>query len=125
MVGFNAELGFRLAEWTDGRAVIEMPVRPPHLNRSGILHGGVLFTLLDAACGFVGVWTPPGEPIRRALTLSFSANFLGQARDGVVRATAIRKGGGRRVFFATGEVHGPDGTLLAMGEGSYRLRGDG
>ena len=121
-VGFNAVLGMKLVEWTAEHAVMELPIREMHLNRSNALHGGVLATLIDAVCGYAGVWVPPGEPRRKALTLSLSTNYIGQAREGTVRATAVKKGGGRNIFFASCEVRDEAGTLLAMGEGSFRYR---
>jgi uncharacterized protein (TIGR00369 family) len=121
-VGFNKALGFRLAEWGPSRAVMEVTLNEMHLNRAGVLHGGVLGTLIDAACGFSGVWTPPGAPIVKAMTLTLTTNYLGQVREGTVRAIATKKGGGRKIFFASAEVLSEDGTLLAMGEGSYRIR---
>jgi len=121
-VGFNAVLGFRLVEWGPDRAVMEMPIQTMHLNRSNTLHGGVLATLIDAVCGYCGVWVPAGEPRRKTVTLSLTTNYIGQVRAGTIRATAIRKGGGRKIFFASAEVVDADGNLLAMGEGSYRYR---
>ncbi|NQW10532.1 MAG: PaaI family thioesterase [Alphaproteobacteria bacterium] len=122
LVGFNAELGFRLVEWEEGRAVMALDIQAKHRNRSGVLHGGVMATLIDAVCGHAGVWRPVGEPPAKALTLTLTTNFMGQAREGTVTAVATRKGGGKRIFFAAGEVLAADGTVLAMGEGSYRIR---
>lgn len=122
LIGFNQELGFELVEWSEGHAVMEMDIKAMHLNRSGVLHGGVMATILDAVCGFCGVWRPEGEERALALTLTFSTNFMGQAREGRIRAVAERKGGGRKIFFSRGEVFGPDGSILAMAEGSYRIR---
>ena len=123
LVGFNAELGFRLVEWASDRAVMELDIAEKHLNRSGVLHGGVLATLIDAVCGYCGVWRPADEPPAKALTLTLTTNFMGQVREGTVRASALRKGGGRKIFFAAGEVTDAQGNVLAMGEGSYRIRG--
>lgn len=122
LVGFNALLGFRLVEWTEDCAVMELDVKEQHLNRSGVLHGGVMATLIDAVCGYCGVWRPAGEPVAKALTLTLTTNFMGQSREGTVRARAVRKGGGRKIFFAWGEVTDAEGNVLAMGEGSYRIR---
>src|SRR3546814_10001838 len=58
--GFNAVLGMKLVEWGDRHAVMELPIRAMHLNRSNALHGGVIATLIDAGCGYAGVWVPPG-----------------------------------------------------------------
>ena len=119
---FNALIGFRISEWRDDEVVLELALRPELLNRSGILHGGVLATLIDAAGGFAGCYSAtPGEP-RRALSLSLTTNFTGQARDGTVRVVARRRGGGRKVFFSSIEVFNAAGDLIALGEGTYRYR---
>lgn len=43
----SKNLGMRLVEATDGRAVVEMVVGPLMLNGYDIAHGGLLFTLAD------------------------------------------------------------------------------
>lgn len=123
LIGFNATLGFRLVEWTPEHAIMELDIQEQHLNRSGVLHGGVMSTLIDAVCGYCGVWRPAGEPKAKALTLTLTTNYMGQVRAGTVRARGVRKGGGRKIFFAAGEVTDAEGNVLAMGEGSYRIRG--
>ncbi|WP_207477075.1 PaaI family thioesterase [Arenibaculum pallidiluteum] len=120
--GFQGVLGYRLAEWRDGEAVLTMEVGPQHLNRAGVVHGGVYVTLIDTASGFSGCFcTVPGN-VRRVLTLSLTTSFLGQASGGVLRAVGSIRGGGRRIFAATAEVFDGDGRLLAIGEGTFRYR---
>jgi uncharacterized protein (TIGR00369 family) len=120
MQGFNALLGFRRTEWRDGYARLELDIAPQHLNRSGILHGGVLAAMLDATLGFTGVYSDEPGQRRRAVTLSMTTLYIGQARSGTIACRAERTGGGRSVFMATGTVTGPDGALLATGQGVFR-----
>ena len=120
MLGFNADLGFRLVEWADGYAKLELDLTEKHLNRSGILHGGVVATIIDAVGGYCGVWVPGGAEKKRALTLSLTTSFMGTTKEGRIYAIAKRRGGGRSVFFASCEVYSPEGTLIAMGEGTYK-----
>ncbi|HTZ76792.1 MAG TPA: PaaI family thioesterase [Stellaceae bacterium] len=118
--GFNKILAFRIAEWRDGFARVEVDLQEHHLNRSGLVHGGVLAALIDAACGYTGVYPlVEGQP-RRAVTLSMTTTFLGQAGFGTIACTAERRGGGKSIFMASAEVKGPDGQLVAMGECVYR-----
>jgi len=35
----------------DGEAVCWLDITPGHLNRNGLLHGGIMTILLDVACG--------------------------------------------------------------------------
>jgi uncharacterized protein (TIGR00369 family) len=119
-VGFNKEQGFRFVAWAPDRAVLALEIEPRHLNRSGVLHGGVLAALLDAAGGFCGVY-PVGEGrVRRCVTVSMTTNYLGQTKGGTVTCTARLAGGGRTIFTATAEARGADGTLLAIAQGTYR-----
>jgi uncharacterized protein (TIGR00369 family) len=124
LVGFNALLGFRLTDWRPGFAQMDCAIDERHLNRAGILHGGVLATVLDAALGFTGVYNPEPGRRRRCVTLSMTIQYLCQAKGGTIRCTAEQKGGGKSVFMASGEVRGPDGTLLATAQGVYRYIAD-
>jgi len=118
--GFNKILDFRIAEWRDGFVRLEVDLAEHHLNRSGVVHGGVLAAMLDAACGYTGVYPKEGGKVRRAVTLSMTTSFTGQARSGTLICTAERRGGGNTIYMASGEVKGPDGKLLAIGEAVYR-----
>jgi uncharacterized protein (TIGR00369 family) len=119
--GFNAILGFRMTEWRTDFTRIEVDIREPHLNRSGVIHGGVLATILDAALGYAGIYpVEDGGSPRRAVTLTLTTTFIGQAKEGTIVCTAERRGGGKSVFMATGEVRDGAGNLLAIGEGTFR-----
>ena len=119
---FNQMLGIRLTEWAAGRAVLELDVAGEHLNRSGYVHGGVLMTLLDAACGYAGTWSEAGEGARLCVTLDLTTSFVAPAKAGRLTTVATVSGGGRKIFFARAEVRDEAGALLAMGQGSFRYR---
>ncbi len=125
MDSFSRFLGVAIVEWQPDYAVLELEIdRETHVNRSGILHGGVLMTLIDTACGYAGTYCDvPGE-VRRASTLSLTTSFVAPVSGGKVRAVGHRKGGGRKIFFASAEVFSEGGVLLGFGEGSFRYRGD-
>ena len=46
---FARHLGVEMLEYGDGRAKASMRVEAHHLNSAGILHGGAIFSLADAA----------------------------------------------------------------------------
>ena len=118
-------IGYRLTAWREGEAEIALEVDARHTNRSGRLHGGVLATVIDAACGFAGCYeAPPGRGLR-AMTLSLNTQYIGPVPVGTrLTARARRSGGGRRIFFSTCEVRDQDGYLVATGSATYRYRGD-
>ena len=49
---FCAGLGIELVEASSGHATTRVKVEPHHLNFTGACHGGLTFTLADAAFGF-------------------------------------------------------------------------
>jgi uncharacterized protein (TIGR00369 family) len=121
--GFKDLIGYRLVTWREGYAEVALDVADKHLNIVGIPHGGVLATLLDTASGYAGCWcSVPGNQ-RRAVTLSLTTQFIGQARAGTTLTASARTiGGGRRIFFTRAEVHDAAGQLVAHGEGVFRYR---
>lgn len=120
--GFQQLLGYRLTEWAEGQAVLELEMEHKHTNRAGLLHGGVLATLIDTACGFAATFCPLPGRVRRVVTLSLTTNFTGQARHGTLRAVAKKTGGGSRIVFCQADVLDGHGTLIASGQGSFRYR---
>ena len=116
-------IGYRLAAWREDYAEIVLDLGPQHLNGHGIPHGGLIMTLLDSACGYAGVYCPVPGNVRHAVTLSLTTQFVAQAR-GFGRLTAIgrRTGGGRSIFFATGELRDAEGRLIAQASGTFRYR---
>ena len=120
--GFHGLVGHRLTRWEQDFAELQLDVQPKHLNRGGVLHGGVLSTLIDAVCGFAGCYTDDPNEKRGCITLSLTVSFTGQVNGGTIRAVGRRRAGGRRIYTATGEVHDERGELIALGEGTFRLR---
>lgn len=117
---FHEILGFRQVQWQEGLAVLELDLRPYHLNLGGVVHGGVLSSLLDIACAQAGLYCP--ERSRKAITLSLTTTFTGQVNGGLIRTIGTLRSQGRRIFNSSGEILDSEGRLLAMGEGTFRIR---
>ncbi len=120
--GFHHLLGTRLVEWDRDRVVLELAVRPELLNLGGVVHGGVLSTLVDSACGFAGAWSPEPGHVRKSVTLSLTTNFTGQVTEGTLRAVGRKVAGGRRIYTGVAEVFNDAGELVATGQGTFRYR---
>jgi uncharacterized protein (TIGR00369 family) len=121
--GFAKHVGYRLAVWEPDYAEVVLDLLPKHLNRSGVPHGGVIATLIDTACGFVGCYCAAPGRLRRAVTLSMNTSFLGQAAAGdTLSAKAKKTGGGRTIFFARCDLVDSKGQLIATGEAAYKYR---
>lgn len=126
IAGLHELLGYSFTEWQEGRVVGELLLGPQHLNRAGILHGGVLCTMIDAACGAAGLYSADPARRRTSVTLSLNTIFTGQARGGLIRVTAWQRTGGRQIYTSAAEVRNEAGELLAHGHGTFRwLHGSG
>lgn len=122
--GFAHLLGYNLTRWVEDEAELTMAVEQKHLNRSHVLHGGVIATLIDAACGFAGCFIADKTRRRRAFTLSLTTQFIGTVRAGdTISCVARKTGGGRQVFFAVAEVRNQKGELVGRGDATYKYRG--
>ena len=120
---FAGLVGYELGDWSEGRAIVTLQVAGHHMNRTGILHGGVMATLIDSACGLAGCYRAPPAPSRRAMTLSLHTQFLGPVLPGTrLTAEATQTGGGRQTFFTSCEVRDQDGRLVGRGDGTFRYR---
>lgn len=122
---FQRETGYRASMVRPGYAELTLAVSERHLNRSDLVHGGVLMALLDSVGGYCGVIVDDETKPRRAVTLSISTNFMHSARAGsTLTATATKTGGGRRIFFSRMEILDENHQRIATAEGSYRYISD-
>lgn len=118
--GFLTLIGAALERWEPGMAEFTLAIDQHHGNRQGILQGGVLATMLDAACGYACLDGGAGDA--QAVTVSLTVNYLARVDGGRLRAVGSLTGGGRRICFATGTVHAEDGTLVATAQGCFKRR---
>ncbi|MCP5365911.1 MAG: PaaI family thioesterase [Hyphomicrobiales bacterium] len=118
--GFLETVGYRLEEWGPGRAVMHLDITAQHMNRNGVVHGGVLTALLDASCGVCGVYcTRPGN-IRRSVTISLTTSFVNSVTDGHIRTEARMVSRGRKIYFAEAHAFDGNGVLIATASGTFR-----
>lgn len=114
-------LDVRHTQWREGYAEFEMAVAPAHLNRQRILQGGVIATLLDAACGYAGLYRAAAETPIHGYTLSLTLNFLDRGLGDVVVAKGFLERKGATIFFARGEAWMNDKTLVATAQGTFKF----
>jgi acyl-CoA thioesterase len=104
----------------DGRCAWGMEIKPLHMNPYGVVHGGLLYTLVDYAMG--GALTSDLPAGQRCTTLEIKMNYLAPASDGDVRAEAwvVSKGG--RVAVLQADVTVGE-TKLAVATGTFYIQG--
>ncbi len=121
--GYQQAMHYRLSEWQDGHAVVVMEIEPQHMNRRGVVHGGVLSSLVDTAGGFAATWSEEPGAHPGAATLTLTTSFVAPATVGPLRAVGTRRGGGRTIAFVAAEIFDGNGTRVAFGEATYRILG--
>lgn len=114
------DLGVCIVAWREDFCELALPLQPRHLNRRGRVQGGVVATLLDAACGYAGLLSSTSSEVAEGATITLTVNYLAKLTTGTVRAVGRRTGGGRNIYFASGELYAADGTLAATAQGSFR-----
>lgn len=101
----NRLLGLRLVARSRERAEVVLPMRPELLQEAGLVQGGLLTALADAAAVWL-LW--PELPAGRTMTGSdCSVQFLRPAREdgGDLRAIATLVKGGRTLSVVDSHVH--------------------
>ena len=123
--GIMQMLGGRIDSLDEGVCVMSLTLEEKHMNPNGVVHGGVLTTLVDEATGHAIVTVRGLEVMAEAphVTLDMSVSFLSGARVGdelVCEGRILRLG--RSVAFAEAEVRrrGSD-DLVAKGTFTYAI----
>ena len=116
---YLAVLGFKLTEWKDGFARLEMPVRPEHRNTVGFLHGGVIASLLDIAGAVSGSFGVSEEYV--SVTINLNCNYLSPLRADTVVAEGELIRANKSLFFAEARLYDPEHKrLCATASGTYK-----
>jgi uncharacterized protein (TIGR00369 family) len=122
--GFAYAIGIVVDEGRDGAATVSMPVRDDHLNVGGVVHGGVVCTLIDCAVA-VACHSLDLEGRRRAqATTELNVTFLRPAGPGGrLHCTARIRRRGRTLAVGEAEVSDDGGNLVAVGRATYLVGG--
>jgi uncharacterized protein (TIGR00369 family) len=104
----------------NGTATWEYTVDPAHYNTNGVLHGGVLMTLLDTAMGHaVATLVAPDGRFNAAAQLNI--HFFHPIKRGLVRARAEVKKLGKRLAVVEAEATDGEGRVLGIATSTHTL----
>ena len=118
-IPFASHLGIDMVEHGNGRAVIQLELRPELLNSFGAAHGGVMMTLLDIAMAMAARSMDPEA--EGAITIEMKSNFIG-AGTGTVKVEGRCLHLGKSVAFCEAHAINSDGKLAATASGTFMLR---
>lgn len=100
-----------------GKVTLVLTLQPHHLNLQGIVHGGVISSLLDNTMGIAVITERFHEQI---VTTNSNVHFVSSLQGGVLYSTAKVLHQSRKIITVSGEVRREDGQLSAIGSGSFK-----
>ncbi len=115
-------LGMELTGDEAGIGIARVDVGPDHLNPNGVVHGAVLFALVDTAMG-KATMSVVDEPGRYCASIEVSLRFIRPAVAGALTATATVIKRGRSVVHLEARVLGDDDRLVGTATGTFALLG--
>ena len=108
-----AHYGFRATEVAEGRLCGELDVLPWMLAPNGFLHAASVILLADTCAGYATVAHLP-DGAKNFTTIELKSNFLGTAKDGVIRCEAIADHLGRTTQVWAATVFNAEGRKIAL-----------
>ncbi len=121
---FSAFIGTEMEEMRDGYVRLSLVLQPHHTNPHGVMHGGVVTSMMDSALG-AALGSLRGEEAKRNphATIEMNASFLAAARPGdeiVVEGRVLRLG--KTIAFGEAEARRRgDGELIAKGRFAFAI----
>jgi len=115
LIGYHARM-----DLGDGTCRVSLDLQPQHLNRHGVLHGGIVATLLDAACGNTASGYFDLADHATVVTVSLNVSFVAAVQAGQLVAVARTTGGGRSLAYVNGELRDQDDKLVATACGVFK-----
>ena len=134
-IPFNKMLGLRLDEINSEIAILTFDMQDHLIGNfvHGILHGGVISSVIDMAGGMVamgaGVHKNIDLPIlqlkkmiSRTSTIDLQISYLNPGRGTTFTATAFLIKSGNHITFTRTELKNQDDVLIATGTATYLLK---
>ena len=115
---FAKHLGIEMLEYGNGRAKAKMEIKNHHLNSAGMLHGGAIFALADAA--FSAASNSHGT---LAVAINVSISYFKAVNSGVLIAEADEASFNPRLATYLIPVMDDKGNKIALFQGTvYRKK---
>ncbi len=131
-IPFNRLLGIHVVSLGRERVVLDLPMKDELIGNfvQGILHGGVISSLLDVTGGAMALIgalerhreLPGHERMARLSklgTIDLRIDYLRPGRGQRFTAHAVPLRAGNKVAVIRSELHADDGALVAVGTGTY------
>jgi uncharacterized protein (TIGR00369 family) len=116
-VPFARLLGIELDNISRGTATLSLKIRKQLLQNHGVVHGGVIASLIDTATAFAIISLL--APSERVTTVDLTVSYLRPLTEGRLTAVARVLRSGRRLFVVSADVFDKDGKLATTALSTY------
>ncbi|MCS7313143.1 MAG: PaaI family thioesterase [Acidobacteria bacterium] len=115
-------LGVQVVDLKPGHSQVQLSVRPEMLQVAGLLHGGIVASLIDVASA-LAVFSAMSTWVE-IRTLEMKVNYFRPVRSGEIQAYARLAHMGKRTAVTLCHVWGDGDTLCALGVATFLRLGD-
>lgn len=119
MKDFSQLLGLTFEEYQAGRSRCTLAVQESFFNPNGVVHGGVIYTMVDTGMG-LALWTLL-QPAEACSTIEIKINYLRPALAGRLIAETHVIQRGTTVAVLQSRVEDESGKLVALAIGSFHI----
>lgn len=132
-IPFNRMLGLRLDQLDKDHVTMSFNMKEELIGNflQGILHGGVISSVLDMAGGMAVMASAIHKNSHRSLqelvdilgkcsTIDLQVSYLRPGKGNVFIAKSWLTKGGNKISFTRMELYNQDDTLIATGNGTYK-----
>lgn len=113
---FWGYVGFQLEEANEHHVIVSLDIQDHHKNLIGIVHGGVLMSMLDNTMGLLMLLFG-----QNAVTATMNTHFLSNIENGKIFCKAEPLHKTKRTNTVTASIYDEHSQILAWASGAYRL----
>ena len=116
---YPSHMSMRLISLDLDRATVELEINNCHLQPYGIVHGGVLSTLIDTATFWSVFMRMPEDA--GLVNIDLKLNYLQAVKSGKLIAEGYAIRSGRSISYAEAKVFNEDKELIAHGTSTLKI----
>lgn len=104
----------------EGCYITEVDLEPIHMSRANLVHGGMVFTLLDCTLGRAVYSQLPEK--HTSPTVEMKINYFRPAASGKLTCKGRIVNKSKQLCYAEGEVTNEEGKLIARATGTFFIK---